>query len=177
MRELPLRSHALLSLAVLVFFAACASVPITKTGEIPRGSEIVVVGFRDCLISGQDEDCNGSGVKAGEAFQEAFNEGGKFTSRLVDRPVGPKDALSNEAAAELGRKNGYNYVLHGEVDDFYSVAAMTFRTDRAAVTMRIVRASDGQVMASYSKVGKASSNFATPQGMIKDIAIFVRDGL
>ena len=91
--------------------------------------------------------------------------------------VGAKEALSDQAAAEFARKNKYNYVLNGEVDDFYSVAAMTFRPDRAAVSIRIIRASDGQVITSYSKQGKAASNFATPKGMVKGIAAFVRDGL
>lgn len=172
-----LSARGLLCCVVFAFVSACASTPITKTGEVPRGSEIVVISLRDCTITGQEEDCSGSGKKAGEAFQEAFSEGGKFTSKLVDRPVGPKENLSDQAATEFARKNGYAYVINGEVDDFYSVAAMTFRPDRAAVNVRVIRASDGQVMASYSKQGKAGSNFATPKGMIKDIAIYVRNGL
>lgn len=162
---------------VVIALVGCASTPIQKTGEIPRGSEIVVISLRDCTITGQEEDCNGSGRQAGEAFQEVFSKGGKFTSRLVDRPVGAKENLSDQAAAEFARKNSYPYVLNGEVDDFYSVAAMTFRNDRAAVNIRIIRASDGQVMASYSKQGKEASNFDTPKGMIKGIATFVRDSL
>ena len=172
-----LDARALLFLCgVVALMTACASAPLTKTGEIPKGSEIVVISFRDCLLSGQ-EDCDGSGRKAGEAFQEVFSVGGKFTSKLVDRPVGAKEPLSDQAAAEFARTKGHSYVLNGEVDDFYSVAAMTFRPDRAAVSIRILRASDGQVMTSYSQQGKAGSNFATPKGMIKGIATFVRNGL
>ncbi len=174
MRMIP---RAVLCCAVLVVFSACASAPITKTAEIPRNSEIVIISLRDCLITGQDEDCNGSGQKAGEAFKEAFSEGGKFTSRLVDRPVGAKEALTDQAAADFGRKNGYGYVINGEVDDFYSVAAMTFRPDRAAVSVRVIRSSDGQVITSFSQQGKAGSNFATPKGMVKGIATYLRDGL
>lgn len=176
MRRLDARGPLLLC-GVVALMSACASAPLTKTGEIPKGSEIVVISFRDCLVSGQEDDCDGSGRKAGEAFQEVFSEGGKFTSKLVDRPVGAKEALSDQAAAEFARTNGHNYVLIGEVDDFYSVAAMTFRPDRAAVSIRIIRASDGQVMSSYSKHGEAGSNFATPKGMVKGIATFVRNGL
>ncbi len=177
MRRLDARGLLLLCGVVALMSACASSAPLTKTGEIPKGSEIVVISFRDCLISGQEEDCNGSGRKAGEAFQEVFSQGGKFTSKLVDRPVGAKEALSDQAAAEFARTNRYNYALSGEVDDFYSVAAMTFRPDRAAVSIRIIRASDGQVMTSYSKRGVAGSNFATPKGMVKDIATFVRNGL
>lgn len=163
--------------ALIALVSGCASTPITKTAEVPAGSEIVIIPFRDCLISGQDEDCNGSGVTAGEAFREAFAEGGKFTSRLAERPVGPKESLSDQAAAEFARRNNYAYVINGEVDDFYSVAAMTFRSDRAAVTTRLIRASDGQVITTFSKRGSAGSNFATPKGMIKDIATELRNGL
>jgi hypothetical protein len=168
--------RAVIGCAVLAL-SACASAPIQKTGEVPRGSEIGVIAFRDCLISGQEEDCNGSGKIAAEAFVEAFSEGGKFTSRLLDRPVGAKDSLSDQAAAEVGRKAGVPYVISGEVDDFYSVAAMTFRSDRAATTMRVIRTSDGEVMARDTRQGTAGSNFATPRGMIKDLAVYVRNSL
>ena len=161
----------------VVLLAACASAPITKNAEVPHGSEIVVIPLRDCLITGQDEDCNGSGKQAGEAFQEVFSQGGKFKSRLAERPVGAKETLTDQAAAEFARKMGYQYVINGEVDDFYSVAAMTFRPDRAATSVRLIRASDGQVVASYSRQGKAGSNFATPKGMIKGIAADFRNGL
>jgi hypothetical protein len=161
----------------LALISGCASAPLVKTGDVPSGSEIGVISFRDCLINGQEEDCNGSGKQAGEAFQEVFAEGGKFTSKLVDRPISAKDSLSDPDAAELARKSNLPYVINGEVDDFYSVAAMTFRSDRAAVSIRVIRASDGQVIARYSQQGKARSNFATPKGMIKGIATFVRNGL
>lgn len=168
---------SLLLCSIVVLMSACASVPLTKTGEIPKGSEIVVISLRDCQISGQEEDCTGSGRKGGEAFYEVFSEEGKFKSKLVDRPVDAKEALSDEAAAEFARENGYDYVLNGEVLDFYAVAPMTFRVDRASVSIRIIRASDGQVMASHSQVGAAGSNFDSPKGMIKEIAEFVNRGL
>lgn len=171
------RLNAFLCCAAVALLSACASAPITKSGDIPRGSEIVVISFRDCTITGQEEDCTGSGKQAAEAFQEAFSEGDKFRSKLVDRPVGASESLSDQAAAELGRRSGHSYVINGEVDDFYSVAAMTFRADRAAVNVRILRVSDGQIMASYSKRAEGSSNFATPKGIIKGIAAFVRNGL
>jgi hypothetical protein len=177
MRRLDARG-LLLFCGVVALVSACASsAPVKKNAEIPKGSEIVVISLRDCVISGQDEDCNGSGRKGGEAFQEVFSQGGKFTSKLVDRPVGAKEAFSDQAAAEFARAKGYNYVLSGEVDDFYSVAAMTFRPDRAAVSIRIIRASDGLVITSYSQPGRAASNFSTPKGMIKGLAKIVRDGL
>ena len=56
----------------VVLLTACASAPITKTADVPAGSEIVVISLRDCTITGQ-EDCNGSGRQAGEAFQEQHN--------------------------------------------------------------------------------------------------------
>jgi hypothetical protein len=169
--------NAVLLVFAVVLASGCASTPVTKNAEIPAGTEIVVVPFRDCLISGQDEDCTGSGVKTGEAFRDAFSEGGKFKARLVDRPVGAKETWSDKDVAEWARRNNYDYVLTGEVDDFYSVAAMTFRPDRAAASARIIRASDGLVVAAYSKPGSAGSNFATPKGMMKGIATEMRNGL
>ena len=168
--------QAVLLVFVVALVTGCASTPVTKNADIPAGTEIVVVPFRDCMISGQDEDCNGSGVKTGEAFKEAFSTG-KFKARLVDRPVGAKETWSDKDVAAWARSNGYEYVLTGEVDDFYSVAAMTFRADRAAASARIIRASDGMVVAAYSKPGTAGSNFATPQGMMKGIATEMRNGL
>ena len=169
---------AVLCLFVVALVTGCAtSTPVTKNAEIPAGTEIVVVPFRDCLISGQDEDCNGSGMKTSQAFKEAFSEGGKFKARLVDRPVSARENWSDKDAAAWARSQGYEYILTGEVDDFYSVAAMTFRTDRAAASARIIRASDGLVVASSSNPGTASSNLATPQGMMKGIATEMRNGL
>ena len=161
--------RALYGCTVLIVMGACASTPLQRTADIPAGSEIVVIPFRDCLITGQEEDCNGSGMKAAEAFHEVFSTG-KFTSRMAVRPISEKEVLTDQAAVEFARTNGYDYVINGEVDDFYSVAAMTFRSDRAAISMRLLRASDGQVIVTYSKPATASSNFATPQGMIKDLA-------
>lgn len=54
---------------------------------------------------------------------------------------------------------------------------MTFRSDRAATTIRVIRTSDGEVMARDSRQGTAGSNFATPRGMIKDLAVYVRNSL
>lgn len=161
--------RALLCCVMMTVAAGCASTPITRTADIPAGSEIVVIPFRDCLITGQDEDCNGSGLKAGEAFHETFSDS-RFSSRLGTRPIGPKETLTDQAAVEWARQQGHDYIINGEVDDFYSVAAMTFRSDRAAISMRLLRVSDGQAIVTFSKPGTASSNFATPKGMIADLA-------
>lgn len=166
-----------LTLCVILVAACATTAPVTKTADIPRGSEIVIIPFRDCQITGQEEDCTGSGAKAAEAFREAFSEGDKFRSRVSTRPVAANALLSDQAAAEFARKNNYAYVINGEVDDWYSVAPMTFRADRAAVSIRVIRASDGQVITTYSRRAEGSSNFETPQGIVKGIAAFIRNGL
>jgi hypothetical protein len=171
-----LTRKAVLCCVLIAVASACASTPIVRTADVPPGSEIVVIPFRDCLITGQDEDCNGSGLKAGEAFQEVFSTG-KFRSTLATRPVSAKESLTDQAAVDFARRNGHAYIINGEVDDFYSVAAMTFRSDRAAISMRLLRASDGQAIITFSKPGTAESNFATPKGMIKDLAVQVRNAL
>jgi hypothetical protein len=91
--------------------------------------------------------------------------------------VGPNEGLTDDAAVDFAWKKGFQFVLNGEVDEYYSVAPMTFRVDRAGVSLRILRVSDGSVAAFFSQRKEAGSNFATPDGLIEDMAVHVRDSL
>jgi len=173
MRRLIIGS-ALLASALLV---GCASTPpVVKRDELPRGAEIAVVMFRDCTIAGQ-EDCDGSGNSAGSLFARVMASGSRFKAVPLSRPVGPKEALADDKAAEYAKSKGFQYVMNGEVDEYYRVAPFTFRAERAGVSIRILRASDGNVIAFFSERKHSQSNLTTPDRMFEKMAEHVRDSL
>ncbi len=168
-------SRSLLVLQLLLI--SCASTPaVVKRGQVPIGSELAVIPFRDCLISGQ-EDCDGSGNTAGNIFAQVFSASAKFRAVPLSRPMGPKETLTDDAAVALAKIKGFQYVINGEVDEYYDVAPMTFRVDRAGISIRILRVEDGSVVAFFSQRKEAGSNLGTPGGIIKKMAEHVRDSL
>ena len=142
---------------------------------LPDGVQIAVVTFRDCMIAGQ-EDCGGSGESAGAVFATELNDPPHFTAVPLSRPVGATDSLSDDAAVALAKTKDYAYVLNGDVLDYYRVSPMIFREERAAVSVRLLRVSDGKVMAFYSKRGSQNS-FSSPEKVLKDLADEFRDQL
>lgn len=162
---------------ILLLVAGCASTPpVVVRSNVPSGSEIAVVAFRDCIIAGQ-EDCDGSGNVAGSIFARVFSSKPNLKAVPLSRPVGPKETLSDGVAAEMARAKGYKFVLNGEVDEYYSVAPMTFRVDRAGVSVRLLSADDGTVVAFFSQRKEARSNLSTPDAVIEKMAEFVLEGL
>ncbi len=175
-----MKKHNLGAYVTLVFIvlitASCASSPtVVKRLDVPHGSEIAVISFRDCVIEDQ-EDCDGSGNVAGSVFARVFSETPRFRAVPLSRPVGAKETLSDDQAAQFAADRGYEYVINGEVDEYYSVAPMTFRSDRAGVSIRILRTSDSAVVAFYSD-RKEGSNITTPDRLIEKMARRIRDGL
>ena len=169
--------NLIISLLAFLIFTGCASTPpVVKRLDVPQGTEIAIIPFRDCTIAGQ-EDCHGSGNIAGSIFARVFSTSNKFRAVPLSRPVGPNEGLTDDAAVDFARKKGFQFVLNGEVDEYYSVAPMTFRVDRAGISLRILRVSDGSVAAFFSQRKEAGSNFATPDGLIEDMAVHVRDSL
>lgn len=162
--------------ACALLLSACGVDPrIVKQMEVPRGTEIGVIPFRDCVIADQD-DCDGSGGLAAAAFVHVFSEDG-FRALLLSRPAGAKEPLSDEAAVDLAKARNLSFVINGEVTQFYSVAPMTFRPDRAGISVRILSVETGKVAASYSVVRASTTNFSTPEGMLEEMAEEVRDEL
>lgn len=149
---------------------------MVKRGEVPVGSEIAVISFRDCRIPGQ-EDCAGSGNVAGSIFARVFPSTARFKAVPLSRPVGPAETLTDDAAVSLAKPRGFKFVINGEVDEFYAVAPMTFRVDRAGISVRILRVEDGSVVAFFSQCKEAGSNLATPDALIESMAKHVRDSL
>lgn len=166
-----------LAAALLLLDVGCASTPaVVKRGEVPLGSELAVISFRDCLTAGQ-EDCAGSGNVAGSIFARVFSSTARFKAVPLSRPVGPTETLTDDAAVSLAKSRGFKFVINGEVDEFYAVAPMTFRVDRAGISVRVLRVEDGDVVAFFSQRKEAGSNLSTPDGLIEGMAIHVRDSL
>jgi len=154
--------------AVAMLAAGCAGVPVTVRDKLPKGSDVAVVMFRDCTIQGQ-EDCDGSGLSAGSVFARVMASTAGKKAVPLDRPVGPKDALSDSEAAAYAKGKGYAYVINGEVQDYYRVAPFTFRSERAGVSVRVLRTSDASVVSFFSDRGTAN-NLRTPDAIIEGMA-------
>ena len=168
-------------LPVIAFVSAlalgCASTPpVVVNSKVPTGSTIGIISFRDCLMPEQKDDCPGSGNIAGPIYARVLAS--KPTLRVVplSRPVGGTEELSDERAVQVGRDKNVDYVLNGEVNDYYSVAPMTFREDRASVTVRLLRVSDGTVVAFQTETVKGA-NFKTPADLIHRVAERFRDAI
>lgn len=147
--------------------------PRPRQPILPSGSQVAVVTFRDCIIVGQ-EDCGGSGESASGVFATELNDPPQMTAVPLSRPVGATDSLSDDAAITFAKSKNYAYVLNGEVLDYYRVSPMFFREERAAVSVRLLRVSDGKIMSFYSKRGSANS-FSSPEKVLKDLADEFRD--
>jgi hypothetical protein len=153
---------------VSALVAGCASVPVTVRDKVPKASDVAVVMFRDCTIEGQ-EDCDGSGLSAGSIFARVIAGTPGMKAVPLDRPVGPKAPLSDSEAAEYAKAKGYQYVVNGEVQDYYRVAPFTFRSERAGVSVRVLRASDASVVSFFSDRGTAA-NLSTPDAILEGMA-------
>ena len=157
--------------------SGCSSMPpVVKRGTLPIRADIAIVPFRDCLIPGQ-ADCAGSGSTAGKVFVRVFSESSLFKAAPLPRPVDPTVALSDEDAVALARTKGFRFVINGEVDEYYDVAPFTFRSDRAGVTLRLLRVDDGVAIAFFSHLKANEGNLVTPADLIEGMAVHVRDSM
>ena len=133
-----------------------------------------MIAFQDCTITGQ-EDCEGSGLIAGSIFAVEMNDQQLVTVAL-SRPVGPKEQLTDEAAVAYGKTKGLDYVLNGEVTDFYRVAPMTFRDERAGVAVRLLRVADGQELYFHAS-RDTKNNLSSPEKILRNLASDVKDDI
>jgi len=172
-----MRRWNLAATAIPLLLAACASIPpVTVREHVPQGSQVAVIMFRDCTITGQ-EDCDGSGLTAGSIFARVLSQRPGVQAIPVNRPVDPKAQLSDEQAVSYAKAKGYAYVVNGDVVDYYRVAPMTFRTERAGVSVRVLRTADGQVMAFFSNRANSATNFTTPDALLEDMAKHVAQAM
>jgi hypothetical protein len=168
----------LAALVVCGLVAGCVSTPpVTVRNKLPKDSEIAVVMFRDCTIPGQEEDCNGSGLATGSIFARVFSEKPGLRAVPLSRPVGATAQFDDSAAIAYAKSKGYQYVINGEVEDYYRVAPMTFRPERAGVAVRLLRTSDGEVLAFFSHRTHSQTNLTTPNAMLASMAEHVRDSV
>jgi hypothetical protein len=157
--------------------AGCASAPpVTVRSQVPRDSEIGVVMFRDCTIPGQ-EDCGGSGLSAGSIFARILSEKPGLRAVPLSRPVTASAQLDDSTAATFAKDKGYKYVLNGEVEDYYRVAPMTFRTERAGVSVRLLNTANGDVVAFFSQRTHSQSNLTTPDALLEKMAEHFRESI
>jgi hypothetical protein len=154
--------------ALAALLTGCAGAPVTVRDKLPSASDVAVVMFRDCTIQGQ-EDCDGSGLTAGSIFARVMASAPGKRAVPLDRPVGPKDPLSDADAAAYAKGKGYAYVINGEVQDYYRVAPLTFRSERAGLSVRVLRTSDASVTSFFSDRDVAN-NLSTPDAIIEDMA-------
>lgn len=162
-----MRNVVILALGV-ISLTGCAGVPVTVKDRVPASSDVAVVMFRDCVIQGQ-EDCDGSGLSAGSIFARVIAATPGKRATPLDRPTGPKEPLTDAAAAAYAKDKGYAYVINGEVQDYYRVAPFTFRSERAGVAVRVIRTSDATVTSFFSDRGTAA-NLSTPDAILEDMA-------
>jgi hypothetical protein len=168
--------HSFAALVVLMIAGCTTTPPVIVRASLPAGSEVAVIMFRDCTIRGQ-EDCDESGLTAGSVFARVFSEEQGLRSVPLSRPVGPKDQLDDGAAVAYAKSKGYRYVINGEVEDYYRVAPMTFRTERAGVSVRLLSTADGQILAFFSDRTHSQTNLTTPDALLRKMAIAFRQSV
>jgi hypothetical protein len=160
---------ALAAVAFFLFGCASGMRPTASVFQpVPRDARIAIISLRDCTIS-NDDDCHGAGDIAASVIAATLSKGG-YEVIPLSRPGNPDQVLSDDAAVEVAKAKGFEYLINGEVNDFYRVAPMTFRVDRASLAFRLLKVSDGSVVASATSSVEAASNLGTPEGLIRKLA-------
>jgi hypothetical protein len=161
----------------IILLAGCASTPrVVVNSKVPSGATIGIISFRDCLMPEQKDDCPGSGNVAGPVYARVLASRPGTHVVPLSRPVSATQELSDDAAVAYGREKHVDYVLNGEVNDYYSVAPMTFRSDRASLSVRLLRVSDGTVVAFQTETVQGA-NYKTPADLILRVAERLRDAI
>jgi len=148
---------------------------IERQGDLPakyrlrRGSSVLILPFRDH----QSEDPNDSldtGRFAQESFFEAFDRINGM--RVVLRPPSSHSARfgwTREEAATFAVRYKVEFVVYGEVTDFYRVAPFTYRNDRAGVWVEMVTAT-GKVFFRQERTLDLGTNHIEPEAVLDRIA-------
>lgn len=165
-----MRKLALPVLPLLAIALACTRpATVVVSSHLSQGAQVGVIMLRDSSIGG-DEDCKDSGKTVGDIFVQVFGTGDRLKATSLARPVSSTVELSDAAAVAYGKTMGVPYVLNGEVIELYHVAPMTFRPERAGISIRILRVEDSALIASYSDRQVSGTNFTTPEKMVKKMA-------
>jgi TolB-like protein len=163
-----LRKCALLAMVMLL--AGCATDPsITVIHRVTHGSTIAVVMFSDCDIANQ-ADCDGSGSNAGAIFVRVLSQKAGLHAVSLPRPVGPKVKFSDDAAVAYAKAKGYQYVMNGEVQDYYHAGRLALHSSRAGISLRVLGTSNGRMLVTYTYQESSKSPFTTPDDMMEDMA-------
>jgi hypothetical protein len=157
------------TVALLVFGCASGMRPTASVFQpVPRDTGIAIIPLRDCTIPNND-DCHGAGNIATSVIAATLSKG-RYEVIPLSRPANPDQVISDDSAVEVAKAKGFEYVINGEVNDFYRVAPMTFRVDRASLAFRLLKVSDGSVVASAISSVEAGSNLSTPEGLVRKLA-------
>lgn len=163
-----MRTRALLVTVMLL--AGCATAPsIAVKHHVPLGSTVAVVMFEDCDIANQ-ADCDGSGSNAGSIFVRVLSQKPNLQAVSLPRPVGPKAQLNDDAAVEYAKAKGYRYVINGEVQDYYRAGHVSFHSNRAGISVRVLSTSNGQALMTYTHQESSTIHFTAPDEMLEDMA-------
>lgn len=130
--------------------------------HFPHGAKVLVLPFRDHR-SEDPRDRDGTGRATQVAVEQALGE--VVGLEVSERPGLPGDyalGLSRAQAAALAREAGADFAVYGDCVEFYRVAPMTFRTDRAGMDLEIVRA-DGTPVYRFTRSRDAGTNLNEPE--------------
>jgi hypothetical protein len=167
----------LTALATTLVSCASGTRPTVQVFQpIARQETIAIVPLQDCTIPNND-DCHGAGNIAASVITAVLSEGGQFKVMPLSRPVAADAPLLDDAAVALAKDKGVAFVITGEVNDFYRVAPMTFRVDRASLAFRVLAVADGKVVATAISSVESGSNLGTPEGLIRKLAEKLREQL
>jgi hypothetical protein len=75
------------------------------------------------------------------------------------------------------KRRGFKYVLNGDVEDYCRAAPMTFRTERAGVSVRLLNTDNGDLLAFFSHRTHSQTNLTTPDDIIERLASHVREAV
>lgn len=155
--------------AVVGGFDSSPWVEVEGTFRFPKEAAVLVLPFKD-NVSDDDRDSKETGRAAQRAFLEALQAKGTISALGTETDGNAAlRGLSRSEALERLQEADADYAVYGDCFEFYRVAPMTYRSDRAGVTVEII-AADGAVVFRRSVQAIANSNFEEPEVVLGRIA-------
>ena len=144
---------------------------------VKRTESLVVLPFRD-NVSEDSNDSDGTGKKCQTIMVEALSDRRDDTVKShVPANHDFKTVLSQMQANTLGKTLKVDYVVYGDCIEFYDVAPMTFRADRAGMQVFVLRVVDGVIVYTARYNEKSDSNFDSPEDVIQELSEGMAKGI
>ena len=154
--------------------ADTSSTDIISGFRFPRSARVLVAPFRD-NESDDPRDSVDTGIIAQQRLLEGLEELDSIrVKKATPQRYDPSKGLSLDEAVALAHQYEADFVVFGDVIEFYRVAPLTFRADRAGVTIRVASVS-GQLVFQRSWNKHSGTNFSTPDAVIENIGERFRD--